>query len=195
MKLIATVLYEDTMLPSPDGSYPLHDFVMRLVEDQINGHTWKLHKQVLKNPRRGIGNIIRDVRETAFFAGAGELYLLVDRDVIAKRLHLPSTAADPQVVAALRATSDAPAKLHPYFLYPNLEGLLRAIQTCNPNLLPQTMASALTKNLNDRDLVLREARKAAYVSLRSCISTAQPGIVALAGALAVRIQARISPWP
>ena len=195
MRPIATVLYEDTMLPSAGGNYPLHDLVMRFVEDHINGWTWKLQKAVFRNPRKGIGNVLNDVERTSLLAGAGELYLLVDRDVVAKHLKLSAAAKDQDVIAALRAKSDAPNKLHPFFLYPNLEGLLRAVQACDLTLLPDTVASALRKKLNDRDIVLNEVKKARMTALRTCVAEAQPGIDGLAKALAALIQAKVVPWP
>jgi len=194
MTPLATVLYEDKMLPSSGGNYPLHDLVMRMVEDQIDGETWKLRKSISRNPRKGIGNILNDVEDAAFLAGTGELYLLVDRDVIAKHLGLPTASTDESVVAALVARSDAPAKVHPYFLRPNIEGLLRSIKDCDPALLPGNMRAALEKRLNDRDIVFNEVKKAGQAALRACVRRAQPGIDGLASALALLIPAKVT-WP
>lgn len=196
MNAIATVLYEDQMRAGAAGSYPLHDLVMRFVEDQINGETWKLQKLVFKNPRKGIGNVLNDIADAAFIAGSGDLFVLVDRDVLASHLKLPAGATDPQIIAALQARSNAPSKLHVYFLYQNLEDLLRAVQTCDPTLLPTAMASALAKDdLNDRDIVLNEVKKAANANPRTCVANAQPGIAALASDLAALIPAKVQPWP
>lgn len=195
MTPIATVLYEDKMLPSPGGNYPLHDLLMRFVEDEINGQTWRLHKSVFRNPRKGIGNVLNDLKETSLIAGAGELYLLIDRDVIADHLGLSAKSTDAQVVTELRARSDAPAKLHPFFLYSNAEGLLRSIQACDSTLLPENMAAALQKKLNDRDIVFNEVRKASMAALRACVRKTQPGIDGLARALAALIPGKVVPWP
>lgn len=202
MRAIATVLYEDQMRAGAAGSYPLHDLVMRFVEDQINGETWKLQKLVFKNARKGIGNVLNDIEDTAFFANSGDLYVLVDRDAflkdagIRKRLKLPPNATSQQIAQALRASSNAPAKLHVFFLDQNLEDLLRAVKACDPTLLPTAMATALAKaDLNDRDIVLSEVKKAANASLRTCIAKAQPDIAALATALAALIPAKVQPWP
>ena len=101
---VATVLYEDRMRPSPSGEYPLHDLVMRIVEDDINGETWELRKIVEKNPRKGIGNVLNDVRRTELIAGSGDLFLLVDRDVIAQHLDLATNASEcPQTAEAVQA--------------------------------------------------------------------------------------------
>jgi len=181
---VATVLYEDKMLAGPAGSYPLHDLVMRLVEDEVNGQTWRLHALVDKNPRRGVDNVIKDVERTALIAGAGQLFVLVDRDVIAEHLNLPARAPDDDVVAALKERSDASDKVHPFFLLPNIEGLLRSIRACEPTLVPSNMEAALRKKLNDRDLVFNEAKKEARRTLRDCVRKAQPGLDALAKAIA-----------
>jgi len=42
MKPLAMVIYEDKMLPGSGGSYPLHDLVMRLVEDNTTELICKL---------------------------------------------------------------------------------------------------------------------------------------------------------
>lgn len=188
MSVLATVLYEDSMQAGPGGSYPLHDLVMRLVEDDINGQTWRLHKLVEKNPRRGVGNILNDVKVTSLLAGAGELYLLIDRDQIARHLGLSANASDDDVVAEIRKRSDAPDKLRTFFLYPNIEGLLKNIQGCDPTLLPENVESALQKKLNDRDIVLNEVKKASMKSLRDCLRKAQPGLEELVASIATRIR-------
>lgn len=184
MTPLATVLYEDKMLPGPSGSYPLHDLVMRLVEDEVNGQTYKLKRLIEKNPRNGIGNVLNDLRSTSLLAGAGTLFLLIDRDVLAAHLKLPTRARDEEIEAALKNRSDAPDKLRSFFLQPNLEGLLRSVRDCDPMLLPDNVARALTKKLNDRDLVLNELKKAHLRALRDCVRKAQPGLDALAGAIA-----------
>ncbi len=189
MRPIATVLYEDTMRPGAGGSYPLHDLVMRMVEDDVNGQTWELQRAVAKNPRKGIGNILNDVRRTELLAGGGTLFLLVDMDRIAEHLKLPKGSTEGALVDVLKRRSDAPDRLCPFFLHPNLEGLLRAVQTCDPTLLPDEMGAALRKALNDRDIVFNELRKAARLAVRRCVRTAQPGICGLARALAALIQA------
>lgn len=185
-----TVLYEDSMLPGAGGGYPLHDLVMRIVEDEINGETYRLRKLIEANPRRGIDNLISDLGKTSLIAGFGQLFILVDRDKVARHLVKRSAlagglrASDDEVVAALRALSDATTRLHVFFLKPNMEGLLGDIQGCDPTLLPDEMASALRKKLNARDIVLNEVKKAARRALRECLRERQPGLFALAQAIA-----------
>jgi hypothetical protein len=181
MKPAATVLYEDSMVP---GSYPLHELVMRLVEDDINGETRRLLKQVVANPRNGIDNILKDVRSTDRFAGGGKLFLLVDRDRIARHLKLPGNATDEAVVKAVSALSDAPQKLSTFFLVPNLEGLLQNIQEAEPSLLRDEMPRALRKSLDSRDIVLKAVKAEDKLSLRTVLRAKQPGLDALAKALA-----------
>lgn len=182
----ATVLYEDSMSPGAGGAYPLHDLIVRMLEDDVGGPTWQLHKGVGKNPRRGIGNILNDVKDTDLIAGAEQLFLLIDRDVIAEHLKLPHSATDDQVVEAIETMSDAPAKLSVYFLMPNCEGLIRAIQGCEPAFMAVNVAAALTKKLNDRDLVFNGAKSAGMQALRTCVRVAQPGLDALVKELAAR---------
>lgn len=75
MTVRSTVLHEDKMVPGPNGDYPLHALVMRMVEDDINGQTWRLRSLFDRNPRNGIDAIINDVKRTEMIAGAGQLYL------------------------------------------------------------------------------------------------------------------------
>lgn len=190
MTLLATVLYEDTMRPGAQGSYPLHDLVMRMVEDEINGETWELRRRVAKNPRKGIGNLLNDVKKrTGLLAGAGVLFLLIDLDRIAEHLKLPRSTTEADLVVKLKAECDAPDKLCPFFLRPNVEGLLRDIQRCDATVLPASITAALRKELNERDLVFNEVKKLDRRSVRDCIRQKQPGLDALARG----ISALVSP--
>lgn len=184
MTLAATVLYEDSKI-GPD--FPLHQLVMRLVEDDRNGHTHVLLAVVKANSRNGIDKLLGDIGSTSLIAGRGHVFVLVDRDVIRRKLGLADDASDEAVVAEFKRRSDAPDKLSPFFLEPNLEGLLRSIKSCDPALLPDAMTSALTKSLIDRDRVLKEAKRPSNLALRNCIRAAQPGLDALAKAIAALI--------
>jgi hypothetical protein len=181
---VATVLYEDSMQPGAAGRYPLHDLVMRLVEDEINGETHILHKRVDKNPRNGIGNLLSDVAVSNLIAGSGKLFLLVDRDRVAEYVELPRRAPNEDVVRAILDRSDAPHKVKVFFLHPNCEGLLHAIRECDASLLPNNVDGAMGKDLNDRDIVFNEVKKARYRDLRDCIREKQDGLDALARAIA-----------
>jgi hypothetical protein len=88
------------------------------------------------------------------------------------------------IVATMRERSDHPEKLKVFFLHPRLEGLLQAIQACEPTLLPHNLRRALKKQLIDRDIVFNEVKKAGHRSLRDCVRKAQPGLHALATAIA-----------
>jgi hypothetical protein len=184
MTPLVTVLYEDKMSSSANGGYPLHDLVMRMVEDDINGQTWQLGRLSAKNPRNGVDKIIKDIKDTGLIAGAGKLLVLVDNDRIGEHLGLGNSATDDKVAAELRRRSDAPDKLGVFFLHSNLEGLLRSIQRCAPSLLPDIMQAALRKDLNRRDLVFNEAKKASHRPLRQCVRAAQPGLDQLVKAIA-----------
>lgn len=72
MKAIATVLYEDSKIGK---AFPLHKLVMRIVEDEINGQTWKLLRLVDDNPRSGIDNVLRDVRAASLTARSSPQYI------------------------------------------------------------------------------------------------------------------------
>jgi len=189
MTVRATVLYEDTMQPGAGGACPLHDLVMRLVEDEINGETWRLLPMVHKNPRKGIGNVLKEVRRTRQVATPGRLLVLVDNDRVREHLKLTRQASEHEVVATIKTLSDAPELLEVYFLRPNLEGLLQAVQVCDAKLLPDVVISALRKDLNARDVLFNEVKKAALLPLRDCIRQRQPGLDGLAKALAALIAA------
>jgi hypothetical protein len=176
------------MSTGPSGHYPLHDLVMRLVEDEINGQTWQLMKLIDKNPRKGIGNIFRDIKRTNLIAGGGMLFLLIDSDKTAEQLGLPARASDEEVIQALREKSDSPEQLEVFFLYENMEDFMSSIQKCAPDLLSENFRSAIeTKSLNDRDIVLKEVKKSHQQVLRTCVKEHQPGLAALAHAIAALI--------
>lgn len=184
-QFLATVLYEDSMSAGPGGSYPLHDLVMRLVEDEINGQTWQLLKLVDKNPRKGIGNVFRDLKRTSLIAGSGVLFLLIDSDKTAEQLGLGHDASEDEVIAALRERSDSPEQLEVFFLQENMEDLMESIHVCAPDLLPDNVQAAINaKSLNDRDIVLKEVKRGHQQALRDCVREAQPGLGALAKTIA-----------
>lgn len=193
MTPLVTVLYEDRMSENANGNYPLHDFVMRMVEDDINGQTWQLRKLVDKNPCKGVGNLIRDARSTQLLAGAGKLFVLVDSDRVGEHLNLGSSATTDAVVEAFKRRSDAPEKLEVFLLHPKLEGLLLALQQCAPSLLPEAMQAALCHDLNQRDIVLNEAKKAEHLPLRRCVRAAQSGLDGLVKAIAAAITSADAP--
>lgn len=179
------ILYEDKMLPSAGGDYPLHDLVMRMVEDEIAGETWQLRKAIDKNPRKGIDNLIKDLANTSLIAQSGHLYLLVDKDRVAEHLGMRPDATEDAIVAALRSRSDAPQQVCVHFLYPNLEGLLRAVDACAPALLPrQLIDDALRKKLNARDMVLNTVKKLEHREVRMCVRGHQSGLDGLVRSLA-----------
>ncbi|MBT3219822.1 MAG: hypothetical protein HN348_12095 [Proteobacteria bacterium] len=99
-------------------------------------------------------------------------------------MNLPANASEADIVAELHARSDAANKLSPYFLEPNIEGLVRSIQECDPTFLPDSVRRALQKKLNDRNIVFNATKRATRRSLRDCVRKAQPGLVALAVAIA-----------
>jgi len=183
MKPLASVLYEDKMIPTADKKYPLHDLVMRMVEDDIDGQTYKLLKLTKPYPKNGIDALLAELQNTDRIAGAGKLCLLADRDRVASHLGLAGSANDEEIVKAVEAKSNAPGKLHVFFLYRNVESLLRDIQRCGNEPI-NGMDKALKKDRNARDTVLNEAKKTANKSLRDCLRNAQQGLDGLAKAIA-----------
>lgn len=88
-----------------------------------------------------------------------------------------------EYAALLRARSDAPDRVFPFFLHPNLEGLLLALRACDPTFAAAYLPSALRKDLNARDIVLSELRRGPR-ALRDCVRSHQPGLDALVRHLA-----------
>ena len=75
-----TVLYEDSMAVGAEGQFPLHDLVLRMLEDDIDGETWQLHHAIDKNPRNGVDKLLGDLAHASLIAQDGRLCVLVDRD-------------------------------------------------------------------------------------------------------------------
>jgi hypothetical protein len=180
MTIVATVLYEDKMQVGSGGAYPFHDLVLSMVADETHYTLWELRERIDKNPRNGVSKLISDLGMTGALAGAGWLYILVDRDRIAEHVGLPRLAPEADVTAALKARSDAPDKLRVFYLEPNMEGLLHAVATCEP-----TLSAPLAKDHMARDLRLNKVVHWSNRALRDCVRGHQPGlnelVVALAG--------------
>lgn len=190
MKPLLTVLYEDSKIGK---EYPLHHLVLRLVEDDVNGQTWRLRKVVEDNPKNGIDKVLADVRITSLIAGAGRVFALIDRDAIIKHIRqnarsgeprLAANATDDEITAAVLRTSDAPDKLRVFFLQPNMEGLIAAIERCAPGQWAAEIGSAKGKDRLARDFLLSEVAKAPMTAVRACIRAHQPGLDSLAKAIA-----------
>ena len=190
MKPLATVLYEDSKIGK---EFPLHNLLMRMVEDDIDGQTWRLRKLVLDNPRNGIDNVLADVRATSLIAGPGIVFVLADRDRIVQHLNrsarsgetrLEADASDDEIADAILARSDAPRQLRVFMLQPNMEGLITAIEACvKRRQLADEIAGAKAKNRIMRDLVLTEVAREAMQGIRACVRERQPGLDALAKAI------------
>lgn len=192
MKPLVTVLYEDSIRRDGGGSYPLHDLVVRLVEEEISFgiQTWELHKLIQPVPRNGVDEVLKDVKKrTALFAGKGKLFLLLDSDRVAQHLKLGANAEGEQIVEAVKASSDAREKLEVFFLLRNVEGLLRSIRDCGPELVAAEVFEAAIekKKLIQRDLVFAAAKKNAWGG-RRCVRNAQPGLDAMVGRIANEVR-------
>jgi hypothetical protein len=179
MMPVATVLYEDKMQVGSGGTFPPHDFILAMVAELTGTEVWNLRKLVDKNPRNGVSKLIGDLRFTSRLAAEGKLCIVVDRDRVAEQLGMPKRSAETEVTAKLLEKSDAPEKLSVHYLDPNMEGLLRSIEECEP-----TMPAPLTKDHNSRDIYLNRAAFSRNKSLFDCVKGKQPSIGALVGILA-----------
>lgn len=180
---VATILYEDKMQIGSGGVFPPHDFVLAMVADITGHYVWDLRKIIDKNPRNGISKLLSDARRASLLAGAGIVCMLVDRDRVAEHLDLPKNAANDSISAKIRSMSDAPDKLFVFYLDPNMEGLLRAIEKCSPSMpAPQAKAH------NERDIYLNTAAFSAASSVRNCVGTRQPSLAELVKLLATVCQ-------
>lgn len=194
MKLAVTVLYEDSQIGQ---TFPLHDLVVRMVEDDLRAETWKLRKLVDGKPRKGIDNVLRDVRAAQLLAGAGSLFVLADSDKLVNHVRknarpgeaeLPKSASPADAAAAIKATAGSAAtRVEVFILDPNMEGLLQHIATCQPDGWGDDVSDALQKNRVARDLVLKEASKAKNRSLRDCIRNHQTSLDTLVKTISVTL--------
>ena len=75
MKPLVTVPYEDSKVGM---AIPLHGLILRKLEDEVNGPTWKLLQLVEEGRRNGIDNVLRALRAASLTAGAGSQFVLVD---------------------------------------------------------------------------------------------------------------------
>lgn len=180
MKPLVTILYEDSIRRDGGGDYPLHDFVVRLVEEEIGFgiQTWELHKLIGPVPRNGVDEVLKDVKSrTALFAGSGKLFLLLDSDRIARHLKLGANAKDKQIIEAVKALSDAREKLEVFFLQRNVEGLIRSIRNCDSKLVADDVFEGAVekKKLILRDQVFAAAKRESWGG-RPCVRSKQPGL-------------------
>lgn len=190
-----TVLYEDSAASGSNGHFPLHDMVMRMVQDDAGpeAETWRLRQATQGFPRKGVDNVLADVRRTSMRAGRHRLLILIDRDRIARHLKLDAYASDDQVVAAIRARSDAPDRLDVFFLYRNAEDVIRDLGVCGVDVDGATLRSALGKRVSDRDVVFTRAVLAGATAVRHCLRQKQPGLDALAKAIAALLAPGVPP--
>jgi hypothetical protein len=176
---VATVLYEDKMQAGAGGVFPPHDLVLAMVSDLTGREIWALRRQIDANPRNGVAKLIGDLGRTSLLAGEGLLCALVDRDRVAEHLGLQKRAAEAEIIAAMRARSDAPDKLAIYFLDPNIEGLMRSIADCAPGV-----SAPSTKDHNSRDLFLKRAAFQLSAAARDCVKGKQASLGDLVARLA-----------
>ncbi len=190
MRPVVTVLYEDRRVGK---EYALHKLVLRMVEDDVNGETWRLRKVVADNPRGGIDSVLADVRAASLIAKGGWLFVLVDRDRIVAHVNqqaaaggrtLQAQAADQDIVDVVVGMSDNHERVRVFLLHENLEGLIAAIEQCGSGQLAKEIAAAKRKNHTAREFVLNHVAAADRVAVRQCVRKLQSGLDAMVHALA-----------
>ncbi|MBK9367167.1 MAG: hypothetical protein IPN01_12765 [Deltaproteobacteria bacterium] len=183
------VLYEDQRR---GRDFWLHELLLQMVADTNGAELWRLQTRCLGVPLKGVSKLLESVREASKIARAGRLMVLVDRDQLRQALYetgrgepkLPPDVDDLTLTEAVRRRADIPETVQVFLSYPNMEGLIRAIQGCDPSLLPEEVRRALQKELASRELVLAEVKKARNRDLRDCVRRHQPGLHGLALAVA-----------
>ncbi len=179
---IATVLYEDKQQRGPNG-FPLHTLVLAMLSDETGIEIHKLSGLVDGIPRNGVDKAIADLKRTSSRAGSGRLILLLDQDRISEHVFRRKGASEDEIREALVKLSDAPSQVSIYFLYPNLEGLLRTIQECGA---PDPAPTA--KNHSARDIYLKHTAYRWRHTVSDCLRRQQSG----AGSLVEELRSLIS---
>jgi hypothetical protein len=114
--------------------------------------------RVIKVPKKGVNNVLREVtRSDRFLGGGARLLLWVDNDRIRDALQLPPRCARETVIEAIKALAPEthgkarPKPLEVFLLDDNLEDLLRSIAA---RLDAGLLAKAIAKKLDARDTLL-----------------------------------------
>lgn len=190
-KPVVTILYEDSRLGK---RFPLHELVLRMLEDDVNGERWKLQRMIRENPKNGVDKLFVDLRRASLIAGSGFVYALIDLDKVithlnrhhaSRRTSLSPGAAVEEIKQAVLALADDPSKVRVFLLNKNVEDLIRDANACAPPRSLPDIDLALQKKLTARDSVLQELAKEAQHAVRKCIRVKQPDLDALITELAV----------
>ena len=165
-------------LPQRLRAYGPHQFVVRCVADDLARPAWELHKSLLAIPRRGNGNLLRDIRNNpSRFASDGRpAFAVFDGDQLPELLSRPRGTCRTALKADLLKDCAWAGQLHVVILERNLESLLRAVLQCAPEAADErTRALALDrKSLAERDVILNRVAREARRNVRDCVRQAMP---------------------
>ena len=150
------ILYEDAR--GPLQRFPLDDLVVKSASDFSSLQIRELFQRIIKVPKKGVSNVLGDVRNGERFLGGGaRLLVWVDNDRIRRALQLPSACARETVIAKIKALAPVaydktrPKPLDVFLLDDNLEDLLRCV---SGRLDAALLEKAITKRLDARDTLL-----------------------------------------
>lgn len=145
------VVYEDQGAPRKE--FGLHKLVVRSVYERLVKPPpyFRIANAIVGVPRRGNGNVLKDVKNAEVFTSAGEAMVAVfDRDQ-AQLLLKTRAACFTSLRAAIHQQSPIPL---PVFLDRNIETLIAAIRDAGHlSLPPSVFTDALNKSLDARDRV------------------------------------------
>jgi hypothetical protein len=184
------VLYEDSRGQTKD--FGPHELLLALVADDTRADFWHLRGRVDGRPLRGIGNVVKAIKDLDRLSpSGGKVLLIVDGDHIRETLSLPREADGAEIERALARRSSHPARVVVRVLHQNIESLLAAARDCDPSLGAQEVEAALRrKDVNARDAILvRIARSEHLRAVRDCIRREMPSFASAADALAALLAA------
>lgn len=167
--VLVTILYEDSVGAHLKEFGP-HNLVVQCVADKLGGDVWRLHRQLIPEPKNGVNKLLDALRKdmNKLARGDSRVFALIDADDVRERLQLPQTACRTLVVAQIKRCPSAD-RLDVVLLEKNLESLLVALRELQPTLATaEDWNRALAhKKHNERDLILnRIAKNPAHGALR-----------------------------
>lgn len=187
MRAEVTVLYEDRMQTGAGGAFPPHDLVLKMTEDRTGISLFTLRARFEAHPCNGVSKLLGELGRERLYGGQRQVCVLVDRDRIAEHVGLPKLASDEAVARAVRDRSCAQERVSVFLLVPNMEGLMRSGEACDPS-----RPAPRVKDLNARDTYLRWLTFQPGRATRDCVQGRQPGLAGLVSRL-VELSASAAP--
>lgn len=179
---IATILYEDRK-GQLSQHFGLHRFILRCVADAIPCEppltVQELEPHLDGRPMKGVGNLLRSLREDAADVASDgrSLVVIVDDDQIREYLGLTVQASREETRAALVDLVPKGISVEAFLLRDNLESVLRALASCDPTLSRDKLHRAIErKDLSARDALLGEATFFSAPVVRRCVLKAVPSL-------------------